>query len=272
MKHPENQVETACPSEEDSESTDFMFVATLAAVPYLDSDTKEAAVPFEREQNLVSQKFELPPPEVQDYAKLSENPHQPLDELSNSSSQIELNTLSSKPELEEEQLKQSMKRVASEQPETEGRKIVFGSRKASNAAFIAAHSKFEELTSTSNSVNSVNVCNQENEVESREDTVSFEDNSIRTRDSNLADYADASASKVLLGGSECGTELSITSTLDSPEQSDFGAVDGHEVIISKEEMNNPKNTAICIENEARFDDRSKIITNYTYYICVFNFF
>ncbi|KAK1360588.1 IQ domain-containing protein/DUF4005 domain-containing protein [Heracleum sosnowskyi] len=260
VKHPENQVDTACAAKEDSESTDFMFIAMPAAVPYLNSETEEAEVSSESDQNLANQKFEQPWPEFQDFTKSSENPHQPLDEPSDCSPQTELNNLSNKPELEEKQPKRSVKKVASEQHETEERKIVFGARKASNAAFIAAHSKFEEPTSTSNSVNSVNICNQENEVESREVTVSSSvDNSIKTRDTGLADYAVSYASKVVLGGSECGTELSITSTLDSPEQSEFGAVDGHEVIISKEEINNPKNATICIENEGRVDDPSIIL-------------
>ncbi|KAM0047144.1 putative IQ motif, EF-hand binding protein [Helianthus debilis subsp. tardiflorus] len=43
--------------------------------------------------------------------------------------------------------KRAAKRVATDQPDSEGRKSVFGSRKASNPAFIAAQSRFEELTS-----------------------------------------------------------------------------------------------------------------------------
>ncbi|KAL8098446.1 hypothetical protein AgCh_031266 [Apium graveolens] len=256
VKHPENQVETVCAAKKDSDSADFMFVAMPVSVPFLNSETKETAMPSESEQNLASQKFEQPWPEFQDLTKLSENPHQPLDETLDFSPHTGFNNLSSKPGLEE-QPKRSVKRVASEQPESEGRKIVFGSRKASNAAFIAAHSKFEELMSTSNLVNSVNICNQESGAEFSEVAVSSSvENSINTRNTSLADYADSSASKVVLDGSECGTELSITSTLDSPEQSEFGAVDGLEVNISEEEVNNPKNITMCMEKEARVDDPS----------------
>ncbi|KAL8127111.1 hypothetical protein AgCh_014142 [Apium graveolens] len=255
MKHPEKDVETRCPAEEGAESTDLRFRGTQAAVAYLNSDASEATVPSESEQNLVNQKFEQPQPEFLDLIKSTENSHQLLDEdkPSNSSPQIELESLSSKPDLEE-QPKRSMKRVASEEPETEGRKFVFGSRKASNAAFIAVQSKFEDLTSASNSLKSVNMSNQESEVKSYEDTLSLSvDNSFKKRDTSVADCAVSSATKVLVGESECGTELSISSTLDSPDQSDIGAVDEHEADVAKEAIENPNNTTNIVF-EDRVDD------------------
>ncbi|GJR62563.1 long chain acyl-CoA synthetase 6, peroxisomal-like protein [Tanacetum coccineum] len=70
---------------------------------------------------------------------------------------------------EAEQPKRSSKRVATEEADSDGRKSVFGSKK--NPSFVAAHSRFEELTSKNNSLTSVN----------------------------------------------CGTELPVTSMLDSPD-------------------------------------------------------
>ncbi|XP_019152887.1 PREDICTED: protein IQ-DOMAIN 32-like isoform X2 [Ipomoea nil] len=111
-----------------------------------------------------------------------------------------------KTETENEQL-HSGKRVAPEQ--LEGKKLSFGSRKASNPAFIAAQSKFEVLSLSAGSGKVTSLCSQETETEeSFADTISSAtNNAVKTSD-------------VQVGGSECGTELSISSTLDSPDRSE----------------------------------------------------
>ncbi|KAJ7966841.1 Protein IQ-DOMAIN 32 [Quillaja saponaria] len=137
--------------------------------------------------------------------------------------QKEFASLPEKPEVESEHPKCSMKRFASDQLETEGTKFVYGSRKASNPAFIAAQSKFEELTSPANSCRSNSLSYQD--AESQADTFSFgTDTAIRTRELGLAENSAPYNSSVKFGGSECGTELSITSTLDSPDRSEAGAI------------------------------------------------
>ncbi|KAI7739141.1 hypothetical protein M8C21_032723 [Ambrosia artemisiifolia] len=142
--------------------------------------------------------------------------------------------------------KRSAKRVATDQPDSEGRKSVFGSRKASNPAFIAAQSRFEELTSmttkplkpanssnqedvsgsgsgsgSSNPLKSANASNQDDVAGSSSPT---EISSASVKATLVPDIepdkhlvSDGSIA-VRNGGSECGTELSITSTLDSPDQ------------------------------------------------------
>ncbi|KAE9458606.1 hypothetical protein C3L33_09472, partial [Rhododendron williamsianum] len=113
----------------------------------------------------------------------------------------------------------SLKRFAPEQVETEGKKFAFGTRKATNPAFIAVQSKFEELSSSATSVRSTNSNNKDVAVESYSDSISStrevgpEENSVLH---NLA---------VKVGRSESGTELSISSTLDSPYGSENGAMD-----------------------------------------------
>lgn len=89
------------------------------------------------------------------------------------------------------------KRAATEQADSEGRKSVFGSRKPVNPSFISAQSKFEELTSTTATTEPV------------------------------ADVADRPTEPVYeslkvgrTASSECGTELSVTSMLDSPDPSE----------------------------------------------------
>ncbi|KAK1416419.1 hypothetical protein QVD17_32210 [Tagetes erecta] len=141
----------------------------------------------------------------------------------------------------ENEPKRSAKRVATDQPDSEGRKSVFGSRKASNPAFIAAQSRFEELTSTTKPLKPASSSNQDDVAASGsassdplKSTNSSNQEGVSGSDSP-ADVGSSAPEKVTPevepdehmvshgsiavqnGGSECGTELSITSTLDSPD-------------------------------------------------------
>ncbi|KAE9603541.1 putative IQ motif, EF-hand binding, P-loop containing nucleoside triphosphate hydrolase [Lupinus albus] len=141
---------------------------------------------------------------------------------SDSTVPLELNSLPEKLEIDGEQCKRSMKRFASDQLEAEGKKSVNGSRKLSNPAFIAAQSKFQELSSMTNSGWTNSLSNQDATVVSQADISSVStDTAYRSKElpfENLAPYL----SQVV--DSECGTELSISSTLDSPDISETGAV------------------------------------------------
>ncbi|XP_027354244.1 protein IQ-DOMAIN 32-like isoform X2 [Abrus precatorius] len=134
-----------------------------------------------------------------------------------------LNSLHQRPEIDCEQGKRSMKRLASDQLEAEGKKLVNGSRKVSNPAFIAAQSKFEELSSIANSGRTSTLSYQDAAVESQGGTPSVSndtaDRSKEFKFENPAPYLSR------FGGSECGTELSISSTLDSPDISEAGAME-----------------------------------------------
>ncbi|KAE8654033.1 zinc finger CCCH domain-containing protein 6-like [Hibiscus syriacus] len=141
-------------------------------------------------------------------------------------SPIEVSCLSNKPEIESEQPKHSMKRSASEQLEKEAKKSVFGSRKAGNPAFIATQTKFEELSSTGKSSRSTDSSHEDVKVESNVDTVSSGTDTIsRSKEPSFAENPVLSNWRVQHGGSECGTELSITSTLDSPDISEVGTLE-----------------------------------------------
>lgn len=170
---------------------------------------------------------------------------------SDAESELEHKPLSGKLEMEAEQPKRSMKRFASEQLETEGKKFVYGSRKASSPAFIAAQSKFEEMGSTVNSCRSISSSYQDAGVES-EDTISSGAHPIiRTKEISVAENPALHGLRGHVGGSECGTELSISSTLDSPDISDAGAVDyDHEAKISEEVICNP-NSMKNLDDEAQ---------------------
>lgn len=130
------------------------------------------------------------------------------------------------PETENEQPKRSMKRLATDQLETEGKKYSFGSRKVSNPAFIAAHSKFEELSSSVNSGRSINSSNQDVKGELTEDAVSYgADIDSWKKEPSTIEPPVHNNSAAHHGGSECGTELSISSTLDSPDRFEVGTAE-----------------------------------------------
>ncbi|XP_048612669.1 protein IQ-DOMAIN 32 isoform X4 [Brassica napus] len=83
-------------------------------------------------------------------------------------------------------------------------------RKASNPSFIAAQSKFEELTASTGSSKALVLSSKDGVLgeEGKTDKDPSEANTTSTK-------KDQSLEDVALGGSECGTELSVTSSLDS---------------------------------------------------------
>ncbi|XWS14486.1 hypothetical protein CRYUN_Cryun35bG0013700 [Craigia yunnanensis] len=152
-------------------------------------------------------------------------------------SEKEVSCLSYKPEIESEQPKSSMKRFASEQLKTEAKKFVFGSREASKPAFIPAQTKFEELSSTANSSRSINSSHEDVGVESNMDMVSSGADMIsRPKEPSVTENPVLNNWRVPHGGSECGTELSVTSTLDSPDRSEVGTIEyEHGAKVSEQE-------------------------------------
>ncbi|CAH1435571.1 unnamed protein product [Lactuca virosa] len=109
-----------------------------------------------------------------------------------------LTTAPTPPVSEAEPPKRPAKRAATEQADSEGRKSVFGSRKTINPSFIAAQSKFEELTSKTTT----------------------EPPPPPAAPKTAAPPVYESLKVVRTAGSECGTELSVTSMLDSPDPSE----------------------------------------------------
>ncbi|RID58096.1 hypothetical protein BRARA_F01417 [Brassica rapa] len=94
-------------------------------------------------------------------------------------------------------------------------------RKASNPSFIAAQSKFEELTASTGSSKAMVLSSKDGVLgeEGKTDIDSSEANTTNTK-------KDQSLEDVALGGSECGTELSVTSSLDSlDKKSDIEGAD-----------------------------------------------
>lgn len=268
MPEPESKIEQ--PENEKNENFASLVETRMASEVLCDPEDKqssvmETVVPSESEENLITyatDKFsfqqsqptslliddlELSQPEktgTSDVNKISMdiNSHQNQKMQSDAASEQELKSLPSKPETESEQPKRSMKRLASDNLEAEGNKFVYGSRKASNPAFIAAQTKFEELSSLSaNSGTSISLQHQDVSVDSNNDTVSSgADTLTRTKDHSIAEN---SVLRIQYGGSECGTELSISSTLDSPDRSEVGTTDyEHEAKVAEKEVYDPNNS------------------------------
>ncbi|KAJ0479178.1 putative IQ motif, EF-hand binding protein [Helianthus annuus] len=147
--------------------------------------------------------------------------------------------------------KRAAKRVATDQPDSEGRKSVFGSRKASNPAFIAAQSRFEELTSMTKPLKPANSSNQDDvsgcSSSPADISSSARENVTLVRDVDPDEHLVSHGSiAVRIGGSECGTELSVTSTLDSPDQFEVKIEKPEEPKIVNEAAGNDINSNIEI--------------------------
>lgn len=164
----------------------------------------------------------------------------------------EPDSISSTPEVEGEQPERSMKRFANDSLESEGKRFASGSKKASNPSFLAAQTKFEELTTTS----AKSICLTNNE-DSNMDTISCGTDALTKRkESSFAESPVPHYVRNVYGGSECGTELSISSTLDSPDISEVGTAEyEHETKVLDKEVSNPDN---AVHVDVKVDDASSI--------------
>ncbi|XP_021722537.1 protein IQ-DOMAIN 32-like [Chenopodium quinoa] len=141
-------------------------------------------------------------------------------EITHTQAEPVLDDIPATPATEIQQPKLSMKRSATSELNDEGKKFVYGSRKSSNPAFIAAHSKFEELTSSGNS-EKLNVLSDQDESEPYVNLApSLEVVKKRNKSSDV-EASETFDPRIHVARSECGTELSISSTLDSPDRSDM---------------------------------------------------
>ncbi|OEL30202.1 Protein IQ-DOMAIN 32 [Dichanthelium oligosanthes] len=112
--------------------------------------------------------------------------------------------------------------------EMEDKKAV--ARKSCNPAFAAAQLKFEELSTNSTVSRSSSSSYLDGASKSRahtprsqEDYSSKQDNDMGLPESSVGHDA-----KMIIAASECGTEISISSTLDSPDRSEG---DGGEIVL-----------------------------------------
>ncbi|VVA91929.1 unnamed protein product [Arabis nemorensis] len=116
-------------------------------------------------------------------------------------------------------------------------------RKASNPSFIAAQSKFEELTSYPNKAMTLSSKDGVLGEEGKTDTDFLEADTTNTKRGHFVeDVAQAE-----LGGSECGTELSVTSSLDTLDKK------------SDAEGAEPKVEAKLLEDDTLKTDQAELI-------------
>ncbi|CAA7410715.1 unnamed protein product [Spirodela intermedia] len=110
----------------------------------------------------------------------------------------------------EEQSTHFGKSTSSGSLDDEGKKPSFGARKACNPSFAAAQAKFEGLSSASSQK-------------------SFNSSKPVSLPSNFAEDSASHDTRLLQAAtSECGTEISISSTLDSPDRSE---TEGGEIVL-----------------------------------------
>ncbi|KAL3514742.1 hypothetical protein ACH5RR_027459 [Cinchona calisaya] len=139
---------------------------------------------------------------------------------------MEPDSLHDQSDMGHEQLVDVLERTGSEVSEIHAKKSLFGSRKACNPAFIAAQSKFEELSSAANLGKSFSLSNQDASVDSSSGAVfPVINHAFGSRETGPGESYFNQTSGIQVGGSECGTELSISSTLDSPDRSEVEVVD-----------------------------------------------
>ncbi|KAG6530301.1 hypothetical protein ZIOFF_012528 [Zingiber officinale] len=136
-------------------------------------------------------------------------------------------------------------KASPEMLEDGGKKIAASSRKPCNPAFVAAQSKLEQLSSKSTVGRPVSSAYQNASSKSKSEnqnihTSSFTENheAVSAKTSIMYD------SRLQTAASECGTEISITSTLDSPDRSDM---EGGEIVLEISTLEN-KNYGIVEEN------------------------
>ncbi|KAJ0678062.1 putative IQ motif, EF-hand binding protein [Helianthus annuus] len=250
------------------------------------SDTKPKPEPIPEDPESETEPKPIPENPV------SETEPKPIPEnpVSESKPEPEPEPISENP-VSETKLEHAAKQHATDQTDPEERKNVFGSRKAINPAFIAAQSRFEELTSPkTNPLKSPNSVKQDDEPGSgsgppadigsdKNDAAStfspadVGSSDLRKPDNEVVACADVGSTApgaklvtdaeprddgsrvVQNGGSECGTELSITSTLDSPDQFETENKKSEGVKVLNDVVDNENNSIDIAVPEKQVDEK-----------------
>ncbi|XP_073011688.1 protein IQ-DOMAIN 32 isoform X1 [Typha latifolia] len=134
--------------------------------------------------------------------------------------------------------------------ENDGRKFVL--KKPCNPAFAAAQLKFEELSSSSTADRPVNFAYQDSTSKSRLYSLHSQVESS-TKSNNCMSLSESSVGdgpRVHIAASECGTEISISSTLDSPDRSEN---EGGEIVLEIGALEKQNFTVSCnADNDTNF--------------------
>ncbi|KAJ6832554.1 protein IQ-DOMAIN 32 [Iris pallida] len=131
----------------------------------------------------------------------------------------EVDSNPSKPVFVTENLKCTAMTAASDPMETEGKKLETGLKKLRNPAFAAVQAKFEELSSAPKASRSISYICRDATVETKPNHNHLE--SMAAGDVVIpVENTTTQNPAIHVAASECGTEISISSTLDSPDQSE----------------------------------------------------
>ncbi|KAF5189884.1 Iq-domain [Thalictrum thalictroides] len=191
----------------------------------LDARVRQTTINSDNEENLIDEvdsfNFEFRDPKF--YFNGGET-HQPGFEGTNQTemppnvdSKTVLDSIPCEHVADSERLKHPIKRVASEQSETGGKRIITVSRKASNPAFIAAQSKFEELSSPITSSTSTISTNQDVVVLKNESLLSPSDSEMKNTKIIMSENSISHDPNDHAGGLDLDGEHSISSRLDSQD-------------------------------------------------------
>lgn len=122
-------------------------------------------------------------------------------------------------------------------PEIEAQKFAIWSRRPCNPAFAAAHSKFEELTSNSKNVKCISSFSSSYLDCATDARIGNYDYQVKKyKESDFTEDLPSRDPIIQVAASECGTEISISSTLDTPDRSEtecgeiileIGSIDKH---------------------------------------------
>ncbi|KAG6598490.1 Protein IQ-DOMAIN 32, partial [Cucurbita argyrosperma subsp. sororia] len=255
LKKEESDTELTKGEIEESHAEDRIDSKALSETEDLNSSTIKSVSPSESEDlmtydadNLQSQTSCSPSSLVKD------NLEQPLPETARTAEAKEISTKVTSVQDQNIQMddvglqteSNPLKRLAPEQLENEGKKFVLGLRKVNNPSFINAQEKFEQLSSPSYSTGTIRSMYQDDGIEPHSETVSSTTDTLpRTTESCADENIVLPASRIVqVGVSECGTELSISSTLDSPDISEAGVADPHSDDVSKKRVQDPSSDLI----------------------------
>ncbi|MCL7024519.1 hypothetical protein MKW94_010497, partial [Papaver nudicaule] len=248
------EMEAQIPAENIHESTDLRLV------------TKETTNPIDAEENPTDHKADGFDSQV---PHLSSREHKISLKMDPNEAEMQMDVASQtmsdsifyEPKAECEQQKPSPKNDESKQLDTEDKKLE--SRKACNPAFIAAKSKFEDLSLRTISGRSIN---QDNGLDMKLDNLSFPTNTAAmSKEQCPTENSISYDPRIYACGSECGTELSISSMLDSPDRfviggGEYDCVNNVLEKVDNNEITDIKSNLDDLDIEVKNDVNSESIT------------
>ncbi|RRT77648.1 hypothetical protein B296_00022725 [Ensete ventricosum] len=161
----------------------------------------------------------------------------------NPTSEILVETIPDKLDCAKDSSSHSTESASCETLENEGKKSVNESRKPCNPAFVAAQSKFQELSSRSTVDQCVTPVSQNVASISKTESQNIQvDSFSNSKEEISAESSLLHESMVQAAVSECGTEISLSSTLDSLDRSEM---EGGEIVLEIEALEKQNHSTVA---------------------------